>query len=216
MVGWLETFKNNLEDRLCSPTLRLGNEVVIKLRKMKDLSKLSDQKVVEVVRREDREGYGEIIKRYQEKLLRYATYLTKDEERAADVVQNSFIKAYVNLNSFNTKGKFSSWIYRIVHNEAINMLKKYKKEVAMPEDYVGESKVDIEQEYDKKELSQMVKMCLNQTDLKFREVLSLHYLEEKSYKEISDILRVPIGTVGTRINRGKLIMKRICLKRKIK
>ena len=62
----------------------------------------------------------------------------------------------------------------------------------------------------------MIKMCLDEISLKYREPLGLHYLEEKSYKEIGDILRMPIGTVGTRINRGKLLMKRLCKKRKIR
>jgi len=183
---------------------------------MTDLSKFSDEKVIEIVRDKNNDAYGEIIKRYQEKLLRYAVYLIKDEEKAADIVQNTFIKVYVNLNGFNVNKNFSSWIYRITHNEAMNIMKKYKKEVAMDEDFDGDSGVDIEKEYDKKELKQMTRECLDKTALKYREPLSLFYLEEKSYREISDILRVPIGTVGTRINRGKLLMKKLCQKRKVK
>jgi len=183
---------------------------------MKDLSRLSDEKIVEIVRTSDNEVYAEIIKRYKEKLLRYATYLIKDEQKAADIVQDTFIKVYVNLNSFNTKKKFSSWIYRITHNETMNVIKKHKKEVMMPEDFDGSSEVNIEKEYDEKELREMIKICLDEIPLKYRESLSLYYLEEKSYKEVSDILRIPVGTVGTRINRGKLLMKKICQKRKIR
>lgn len=183
---------------------------------MKKLSRYSDEELIEMVRSDEKEFYAEIIKRYQEKLLRYATYLTKNEERAADVVQNTFIKTYVNLNGFNVKKKFSSWIYRITHNEAMNMLKKYKKEIAMPEGFDKDSGVSVENEYGEKELKRMIRMCLDDVSLRYREPLGLHYLEEKSYKEISDILRMPIGTVGTRINRGKLLMKRLCKKRKIR
>ena len=124
---------------------------------MKKLSRFSDEKIVEIVKK-DNEVYAEIIKRYKEKLLRYATYLTKNEERAADVVQNTFIKVYVNLNGFNTKKKFSSWIYRIVHNEAMNMIKKYKKEVKMSENFERDSGIDIEKEYGKKELKEMIRI----------------------------------------------------------
>jgi RNA polymerase sigma-70 factor, ECF subfamily len=183
---------------------------------MKDLSKLSDEKVVEVVRGGDSDVYGEVIRRYQEKLLRYAVYLVNDEQKAADVVQNTFIKVYVNLNGFNLNKKFSSWIYRITHNEAMNMVKKNKREVMMNEDFDGDSGVDVEKEYGKKELGRMIRECLDKTPLKYREPLGLHYLEEKSYKEISDILRVPVGTIGTRINRGKLLMKKLCKRRKIR
>ena len=98
---------------------------------MSDISKLSDEKVAEIVRTKDKEAYAEIIKRYQTKLMRYAGYIMGDEYKGADVVQEAFIKAYINLNGFDTKKKFGSWIYRIVHNEAMNMLGKYKKQVPM-------------------------------------------------------------------------------------
>ena len=90
--------------------------------------KLSDEEIVEHIRKSDRELYSIIIKRYQEKLLRYANNLIKNEDKSRDAVQESFIKAFINLESFNTKKKFSSWIYRIVHNETLNIIKKYKLE----------------------------------------------------------------------------------------
>ena len=177
---------------------------------MKDILKLSDEKIVELVRKKDKELYIHIIKRYQDKLMRYASYLTGEEHNAADIVQESFIKAYVNLNGFNTKKKFASWIYRIVHNEAINLINKQKKQVSLYDDYDFDSGIDIEDEFIKKELRNRTHNCLNQMLVIYREPLSLYYLEEKSYEEISDILRIPVGTVGTRINRAKNLMKKIC------
>ena len=182
---------------------------------MLDLSKLSDEEVVEITRTKNKEAYVEVIKRYQEKLMRYAKYLVNDNERASDVVQDAFIKAYINLNSFDTKRKFSSWIYRIVHNEAVNLINKYKKEKPLFENIDFDSGINIEEEYTQNEVRKMVKNCLEEMSLLYREPLSLYYLEEKSYKEISDILRIPIGTVGTRINRAKLIMRQICQRKKI-
>ena len=95
---------------------------------MQELQKYSDEELVEIIKSKDKEIFAEIIKRYEKKLLRYANYLLNDSDKASDVVQESFIKAYVNLNSFNNKFKFSSWIYRIVHNEAINHINKNKYE----------------------------------------------------------------------------------------
>ncbi|MDD5681357.1 MAG: sigma-70 family RNA polymerase sigma factor, partial [Candidatus Omnitrophica bacterium] len=83
---------------------------------------------MEIVRTKNKEVYAEIIKRYQTKLIRYATYITNDGSMGADAVQESFTKAYVNLNSFNIKKKFSSWIYRIVHNETMNIINKQKRQ----------------------------------------------------------------------------------------
>jgi RNA polymerase sigma-70 factor (ECF subfamily) len=180
---------------------------------MVKLSKLTDEKVVEHTRSKNKEAYTEIVSRYQDKLIRYAKYLLNDDEKAADVVQESFIKAYINLNSFNSKKKFSSWIYRIVHNQAINLIKKHKKEVPLLPNIDFDSGVDVEEEYTKKELSEMIKECLNEMPVIYREPLSLYFLEDKSYNEIGDILRIPIGTVGTRINRAKILIKKICLKK---
>lgn len=179
---------------------------------MNDISKLSDEKIVELVRKKDKELYAQIIKRFEDKLTRYANYLTGDENSAADIVQESFIKAYINLNGFDTKKKFSSWIYRIVHNQAMNYFNKRKKDVLFDKDIDFDSGINIEDEFIKKELRDHAHNCLNQMPLMYKEPLSLYFLEEKSYEEISDILRIPVGTVGTRINRAKVIMKKICQK----
>ena len=69
-----------------------------------------------------------------------------------------------------------------------------------------------EKTYEKEETSKMMRKCLNELSLKYKEALTLFFLEDKSYEEISDILRIPIGTVGTRINRGKKLLKELCQK----
>ena len=181
---------------------------------MKTASKLSDEEVVGAVRSKDKELYAEIIRRYQAKLLRYAVYLMGDDQKGADAVQEGLIKAYVNLNGFDVKKKFSSWIYRIVHNEAMNILNKQKKQVPMDERIQFESGIDLEVDFIKKEMNKKTHRCLQEMPLIYKEPLSLMYLEEKSYEEISDILRIPIGTVGTRINRAKGMMKILCQKNK--
>lgn len=173
---------------------------------------MSDEEVIGIVRTRDKEAYAEIIKRYQTKLMRYASYIMSDEHLGKDLVQQGFIKAYINLNGFDTKKKFSSWIYRIVHNEAMNALSKYKKQQPMHDQVDYDSGINLEDEFIKNELINHAQLCLEQMPIMYKEPLSLFYLEEKSYEEISDILRIPTGTVGTRINRGRGIMKKLCQK----
>lgn len=179
---------------------------------MEDSEKLTDEDVVEKTRSQDRELYAVLVERYQKKLLRYAVNLTKDESVAADVVQESFIKAFVNLNGFDTKKKFSSWIYRIVHNEAMNVIKKHQKDVPLPKGVDFESDENIEDDFKQRETVAEVERCLKEIPLIYSEPLTLRYIEEKSYEEISDILRIPMGTVATRIKRAKILMKHICQK----
>lgn len=180
---------------------------------MKDISKLSDEEVIQIIQELDREMYAEIIRRYQNKLMRYASNIMGDEHAAADIVQEGFIKAYINLNGFDKRKKFSSWIYRIVHNEAINMLNKRKKQILINDNLDYDSGINIEDDFIKNEIISHAHNCLEQMPIIYKEPLSLFYLEEKSYEEISYILRIPIGTVGTRVNRAKGIMKNLCQKK---
>jgi len=182
---------------------------------MSELSKFTDEEVVELTRTKNKEAYAEIIRRFQDKLMRYAKYILNDDEKAADVVQESFIKAYVNLNSFNSKKKFSSWIYRIAHNQAINLIDKHKREMPLLDNVDFDSGIDVEEEYTKGEIARMIRDCLNEMPVLYKEPLGLYFLEDRSYNEISDILRIPIGTVGTRINRAKILMKKICQRKKV-
>ncbi len=171
---------------------------------------LSDETIVELVRKSDQELYSVLIKRYQKKLLRYANYLINDEDLAADSVEEAFIKAFINLNSFKTSMKFSSWLYRIVHNQALNLVQKNKRHQSTDQILEFASSLDLEAEMISKEEIKRAKKCLSQIPLIYREPLSLFYLEDKSYEEISDILRLPTSSVGTRIRRAKLILKKIC------
>ncbi|HBM45819.1 MAG: RNA polymerase, sigma-24 subunit, ECF subfamily [Parcubacteria group bacterium GW2011_GWF2_38_76] len=177
-----------------------------------DIEKLSDEAIVERVRKSDQEFYSVIMKRYQDRLMRYAGGLIKDKDKATDIVQSSFIKAFINLNGFDTNKKFSSWIYRIVHNETMNLIDKNQKEAVFPDGFDVESGEDIEKDFEKKEIKEKIEKCLADMPVLYSEPLSLYYLDEKSYEEISDILQIPMGTVATRISRAKLLMKKLCQK----
>jgi len=179
---------------------------------MENNNHLSDEEIVEYIRSTDQEQYSVIVDRYQDKLTRYARSLIRDESVATDVVQESFIKAFVNLEAFDVKKKFSSWIYRIVHNEAMNIVKKYQRETPILEDMDFPSDENIQDDFEKQEMTDVVSQCFEKMSLLYSEPLMLRYIEEKSYEEISDILHIPPGTVATRINRAKILMKRLCQK----
>ena len=183
---------------------------------MENIETKTDEEIVELIRNENKELYGQIIKRYQDKLIRYAEYIIGDHDKASDAVQESFIKAYINLNGFDVKKKFSSWIYRIVHNEAINLIDKHKKTIKLDPDLDFDSGLNIEDAYIKEELVSHARDCIEEMGMIYREPLSLFYIENKSYEEIGDILRLPMGTVAVRINRAKIILKNICKTSKIR
>lgn len=166
----------------------------------------------------DVEAYAEIMQRYEPKLLRYVTYLIHDSQAARDVVQITFIKAYQNLRGFDLKYKFSSWIYRIAHNEAMNSVKSANH---MTDEDISESpdvgyEPTIADTIDEDVLKEDVKKCVSQLDPKYKDVVQLVYFEHMKYEEVSDVLHVPTSTVGVWLSRAKAQLKRICEKKGIR
>ncbi|NCS32611.1 sigma-70 family RNA polymerase sigma factor [bacterium] len=170
----------------------------------------TDEQLAHFTQKGDNNAFAEIMHRYEDKLFRYAKKLITDEHEAKDVVQNAFMKAYKNMQSFDIKRKFSSWIYRITHNEAMNVLRKRKRTTNGIDKTVFESIQDdaptIEEKIEQEDVKIEITALLDFLPDDYKEPLLLFYSEEKSYGEISDILRMPTGTVGTRINRGKKML----------
>lgn len=173
---------------------------------------------------QDSEQFGALIDRYEQKLMRYIIRLTRVSVQCAeDILQNAFIKMYRNLNNFDAAFTFSSWAYRISHNEAISYVRKNKKVVsvdAADDDDLTlleklASDIDIASETASAETTAKVRKALDALPLQYREVLVLRYLEDKDYTEIGDILKKPIGTVGTLINRAKTHFKKIASAEKL-
>ncbi len=183
---------------------------------MKNAQSLTDEELVRVICTQDKNQYRELVRRYQNKLVRYAFYLVNNRDEAFDTVQEAFINAYINLQGFDSERKFSSWIYRIVHNQAMNRLKKRKHEITDSQKVIEvstDANADLENQLDKKELAVFIEECLDTLPLTYRETVLLFYIDGYSYEEIGEILKKPIGTVGTNISRGKKILMSI-LKRK--
>ncbi|MCX6786336.1 MAG: sigma-70 family RNA polymerase sigma factor [Candidatus Kaiserbacteria bacterium] len=168
----------------------------------------------EIVRRTllDKEAFVFLIKRYEAKLMRYlerlGVGLLEDRE---DILQNAFIKAYKNLNSFDPTLAFSSWMYRIVHNEAMSFFraKHARPQVVLNEegealitelqDETADTSLLAETRLSQKELTKALE-TLSQS---YRDALTLRFFENRSYAEMSDILQVPVGTVSTLLYRAK-------------
>ena len=150
-----------------------------------------------------------LYERYELRLLRYIRRISMvSDEQAKDILQEAFIKIWQNLNDFNQSMKLSSWIYRIVHNETISYWrrsKSYGKDRKVKLDNVIiENQLDdseINEDKDKKEF--LTHEVLGLLPLKYKTILILKYIEGKGYQEISDVLKIPEGTVATRLNRAK-------------
>lgn len=172
---------------------------------------LTDEQLVALVRTRDKELYSEIIRRYEAKLTHYLRRFVQSNDQLEDILQEVFIKAYKNLFAFDINKKFSSWIYRIAHNEAINQLKKFSRESFSLDDSdweIVDEKMDIKYNPDKKILKERLERALGKLKTKYSEALVWYYFEEKTYEEIGEIMRLPVSSVGTLISRGKKFLKK--------
>jgi RNA polymerase sigma-70 factor (ECF subfamily) len=169
---------------------------------------------LELVRKslEEVDWFSCLYERYEQRLKRYLkTFAGLTDAEAQDVLQEAFIKVWLNLNGYDPSFSFSAWVYRIVHNEAISALRKRKsygkdKTLELNEELVEAFISDLgdEDQADKMVLEEsLVKEALRGIADKYKDVLVLRYLEGMSYSEISDVLKIPEGTVATRINRAK-------------
>lgn len=178
---------------------------------------MSDEEIVRLALREEA-FFAHIVMRYEEKLSRYVQRLgVRNHEDRQDVLQEIFIKIYRNLNSFDASFAFSSWVYRIAHNEAISF---YRKKNVRPEGHLiddGDERVlremasgeDAEQQFDTALNADHVQGALAALDAKYRDVLILRFFEHMEYEEISDVLKIPIGSVGTLLYRGKKRLQKV-------
>ncbi|MEK7096449.1 MAG: sigma-70 family RNA polymerase sigma factor [Patescibacteria group bacterium] len=180
-----------------------------------NINNISDEKLIDLVLKDD-SYYIYLMKRYEGKLSRYIRrLLVSSDEDIEDILQEVFIKAYKNLNSFDKNQKFSSWIYRISHNEAISYYRKIKARpsvVSFEEDFdifeLLPDQTNLEKEAEAEITKMSVAKVLDTLKPKYKSVLVLRYLEEKNYNEISYILKKPKGTVATLINRAKQLFKK--------
>ena len=180
-----------------------------------DISQQKDEEIVRLIQSGKIDFFGILIERYTERIKRYSRKFLSDQEDINDVLQEIFIKTYKNIKSFDLKRKFSSWLYRIAHNELVNALKKKKKstlplfnlDTFFPQHFQNNN--DFNEKIDNQSMREIIDKCLDKLEIKYREPIILYYFEELSYRAIADVMQIPISTVGIRIKRAKELMKNI-------
>lgn len=157
----------------------------------------------------DLDYFSCLYDRYELKLLRYIKHIALvDEDQAQDILQEAFIKIWKNLNDFDQSLKLSSWIYRIVHNETVSYWRKKRsygkdRQVKLEDNFLDDNPVYFETSEHKEQKDRLTHEVLELLPLKYKTVLVLKFIEDMDYQEISDVLKIPEGTVATRINRAK-------------
>lgn len=172
----------------------------------------------------DIESFEKLIEKYQVIAFNIAYRMVGNREDASDMAQDALIKVYKSLKNFRGDSSFSTWIYRIVTNTCIDAIRKMKKiqTYSLDKEYesengnysfeIADNKYLPERLYEIKEKKELVQAALNKMAEKYRTVLVLRDIQGFSYEEISEITQNPVGTVKSRISRGRLLLKEILIK----
>ena len=192
---------------------------------MENIRTLTDGELIVSAIAGGEDGFEELVRRYQRPITGYVYRMLTDYDAALDVTQEVFIKVYNSLERYSSDYKFSTWLYRIAHNAAIDYMRRnsVNQQSLETENADGTYQLQIEstqpnpeQERERsewrKEIETVVK-CLPQV---YRELILLRHAQDLSYDEIAEITNLPLGTVKNRLFRAREMMREIFVERGFK
>jgi RNA polymerase sigma-70 factor (ECF subfamily) len=184
-----------------------------KKKKQKELSSLTDEDLIFLFQEGEMLAFEEIVKRYKDSLMNFIFRFLGDVSESEDIVQETFMRVFRNKRAYKKIAKFSTWIYTIAGNLAKTELRKRKKRNLYSVSDIGYDDKDFEisdetagpeSRTNTKMYEDIIQQEIQQLSPKFREVIILRDIQELSYEEISKIIKVPLGTVKSRVNRARL------------
>lgn len=164
----------------------------------------------------EKEFFGELVLKHQDFIFNVVRNFVRFEEEARDITQDVFLKAYENIEKFRGDAKFSSWLYRIAYNLSMNWSERKKgRETQLDDSFsetVAETGSTADEIFDRELVLSRIMEVIEEIPLKYKVVIKLYYLEEKSYQEIAETLDIPINTVKIQLLRAKdMIRKKVDL-----
>ena len=185
----------------------------------KDYSQYEDEELIAMVQKQDRRAFNELVIRYDSKILNFINGYMNSFEMAQDLTQDTFYKIWKNADKYQPIAKFKTWAYTIAKNCALTEYRKIKRRntYAFSQLSSKENEFTLErlEGQENRELSndndtvKQIRLAISQLSDEFREIIILKDIQEHSYDEISSITGLPLGTVKSRINRGRQKIKEI-------
>ena len=183
---------------------------------------LTDEQLIKKFQEGDVGAYNQIVYRYKDRLLNFINRFLSDVDRSEDLVQDTLLKLYTHKDSYKEIAKFSTWLYTIAANLARTELRKIKrrKTFSISELSYDDREFIIEsadaqpgEEFFSQNFEKNVKRALAELPDDFKTIIILRDIQELSYDEISKIVEVPLGTVKSRINRGRVKLQQLLKKK---
>jgi len=169
----------------------------------------SDHALVEECCAGNREAFNGLVLRHKDRLYTLAVRLLGDRGEAEDLTQDTFLRAYERIRAFRGDARFSTWLYRICYNLCLNRLERKRndpRDGALPEG-VPDPGARVPEHLIAKERQDLVKQALSHLAPEFREAVVLYYTGQLSYEEIARLRGLPVGTVRSRLHRGREELK---------
>lgn len=196
---------------------------------MKEKEQISDEdsELISLCKKGDISAFEALVIKYQKRMFNIAYRMTGDYEDACEIAQDAFVSAYRNIRNFGEKARFSTWLYSIVINLAKNRLKQLKSlnkyGCSSIDDPIatddGEIKLELAsnepsalERLEEKDIQERVQECISRLDIEYRDIIILRDINGFSYDEIGNMLKMPEGTVKSRLSRARESIKN-CLKK---
>lgn len=178
------------------------------------------KKRIKQVLKGDQDAYAEVVEIYKDKVFQICYRMLGNRHEAEDIAQEAFLRAYVNIASFNIDLKFSTWLYRIATNLCIDRIRKKKPDYYLDAEVPGTdganmySQLSTEEPLPEEVVTENEQWNELQAEImklpeKYRTAIVLKYVEDLSLEEISQIMDIPVPTVKTRIHRGREALKKV-------
>ena len=189
-----------------------------------NLTKLADVELVQTAVAGREASFEELVRRYQRPIAAYVYRMVGDYDAALDLTQEVFIKVYNSLARYRSEFKFSTWIYKIAHNAAIDHLRRHAvREQALTGSVDGDRRevaiesrrLTPEQESERKERCSEIESVVQLLQASYRELIVLRHSHDLSYDEIADVTGLPLGTVKNRLFRARETMRDLLVQRGI-
>ncbi|MHA6259236.1 RNA polymerase sigma factor SigW [Sporosarcina sp. CAU 1771] len=182
------------------------------------MDELINKRINEVIKG-NQDAFEEIVTLFQHRLYHVCYRMLNNAQEAEDIAQEAFVRAYINIHTFDQKRKFSTWLFRIATNLCIDRIRKKKPDYYLDANVPGTEGLDMysqiaadgelpEDEVERMETQERVQYEISKLPDKYRSVIVLRYIEELPLQEIGDILELPLGTVKTRVHRGRIALRK--------
>lgn len=187
-----------------------------------NLTKIADAELISTALNGREESFEELVRRYQRPIVNYVYRMLGDYDASLDVTQEIFIKVYNSLSRYSSEYKFTTWLYRIAHNAAIDYMRRQnpnQQSLEMENDE-GNYQLQIEspnptpeQERERDEWRMEIESVVKCLPNNYRDLIILRHSQDLSYEEIAEITNLPLGTVKNRLFRAREMMREMFIER---